>query len=213
MTLKRKLLLGVAVGVLPVLLMSGCNMGQYEGPSYTLAGVETDGIEIRSYAPKIVAQVEVSGERETAISEGFRLIADYIFGNNAPNAKIAMTAPVLQQAAEGQKIAMTAPVLQQRTGNAWIVQFVMPSEYTLETLPKPNNPAVKLLKTLPQKMVVIRFSGTTRAANLAEHQQRLTDYIAKQKLKTVGAPVFAFYDPPWTLPFFRRNEIMLELAQ
>ena len=82
------------------------------------------------------------GERRDAIGKGFRIIADYIFGNNTTAQKVPMTAPVTQQ--DSQKIAMTAPVTQQGDGNTWRVRFIMPSNYTLETLPKPNNPAIKL---------------------------------------------------------------------
>lgn len=212
---RYKLWITAAMLAIPALLTSGCNMGQYEEPRYTQAQPETDGIEIRNYESRIVAQVRVSGEREEAINQGFRLIADYIFGNNTPKASISMTTPVIQQAASGKEIAMTTPVIQQGAGkpNAWMVQFVMPSEYTLKTLPKPNNPNVKLRQLSPKKMAVIRFSGSSSAENLAEHQDRLTAYIKERKLKTVGAPVLAFYDPPWTLPMFRRNEIMLELAK
>ena len=216
MKLKTKLLIGAALVSLPLITLSGCNVGQYEEPRYTVSQTAEDGIEIREYTPTIVAQAEVTGPREEAISAGFRLVADYIFGNNAPQQKISMTTPVIQQAApEGKKIAMTAPVIQQAAGtdNKWVVQFVMPSEYTLETLPKPNKPEVKLLKVPAQKMLVIRFSGSTRDANIAKYREQLQAYATANKIKTVGAPVLAFYDPPWTLPFMRRNEVMLQLAK
>ncbi len=216
MKLKTKLLIGAAVVALPLIALSGCNMGQYEEPRYTVSQTAEDSIEIRDYAPTIVAQAEVVGPREEAISAGFRLVADYIFGNNAPQQKISMTTPVIQQAApEGKKIAMTTPVIQQAAGadNKWVVQFVMPSEYTLETLPKPNKPEVKLLKVPGKKMLVIRFSGSTRDTNIAKYREQLQAYAVANTIKTVGEPVLAFYDPPWTLPFMRRNEVMLELAK
>ncbi len=213
--LTKRLLVGVAFGALavPLIALSGCNMGQYDEPAHTVETRE-GGIEIREYAPMIAAEVSVTGERKEAINQGFRLIADYIFGNNAPNAKIAMTAPVIQQAETkpaGEKIAMTTPVIQQGDGDRWIVQFIMPAEYTLETLPKPNNDAVKLRALKPKKMVVIRFSGSTGDENIAKKTAELQEYVKAQKLRTTGEPVLAFYDPPWTLPFFRRNEVMLEL--
>lgn len=206
---------GLALGALavPLITLSGCNMGQYDEPAYT-AETAADGIEIRDYAPMIAAETRVTGERKEAINQGFRLIADYIFGNNAPNTKIAMTAPVIQQAqgtSAGEKIAMTAPVIQQGAGEGWLVQFIMPPEYTLETLPKPNNPAVKLRALKPEKRVVIRFSGSTGDENIAKKTAELEAYVKAQKLRTTGAPILAFYDPPWTLPFFRRNEVMLRI--
>jgi hypothetical protein len=188
-------------------------MGQYKEPAHTTEK-KADGIEIRDYKPMIAAEVTVTGERKEAISEGFRLIADYIFGNNEPKAKIAMTTPVTQQAdakKSGEKIAMTAPVIQQGDGKSWKVQFIMPAEYTLATLPKPVNPVVKLREVKGKQMVVIRFSGSTGDENIAKRTAELQAYVKANKLRTKGEPVLAFYDPPWTLPFFRRNEVMLEL--
>jgi hypothetical protein len=158
----------------------------------------------------IAAEVEVSGERRAAINEGFRLIAGYIFGANKPNAKIAMTAPVEQQAK--QTIAMTAPVTQQSRDRSWTVRFIMPKSWTMETLPKPTDDRVKLVPLPSKQMVVIRFSGVANDALIATKTSELRQYAADNKLSVRGEPVLAFYNPPWTLPFFRRNEIMLELT-
>ncbi len=175
-------------------------------------------IEIREYAPHIVAETKVSGEQEKAISDGFRAIADYIFGNNTASAKVAMTAPVLQQPAEkpvtsSQKIAMTAPVLQhtEESGN-WVVQFVMPKEYTKATLPKPNNPAVTLVEVKTKRIAVIQFSGMAGEDSLREHTAELEAYMTSHGLKARSKASYAFYNPPWTLPFLRRNEVMMEIA-
>lgn len=214
--LKKRLLVGVALGALavPLLMLQGCNVGQYDEPAHTAQKFE-GGIEIREYKPVIAAEVEVTGERKEAINKGFRLIADYIFGNNEPKAKIAMTTPVIQQAdtkKEGEKIAMTTPVIQQGDGQSWKVQFIMPPDYTLETLPKPVNPAVEIKTVAAKKMAVIRFSGGTNDdTKMAAKRTELEAYVKANSLKTTGEPVMAFYDPPWTLPFMRRNEIMLEL--
>jgi effector-binding domain-containing protein len=173
--------------------------------------VEAHGaIEIRDYAPKIVAEAQVSGERKEAIGDGFRLIADYIFGNNSAAQEVAMTAPVIQQ--PSQKIAMTAPVMQAGEGDAWVVQFVMPASYTLKTLPKPNNDAVKLREIPSQRFAVIRFSGMGNNKNLQENTKKLKQFIAEKNLGVIGEPTYAFFNPPWTLPLLRRNEVMLELA-
>ena len=148
------------VGIGAVLLLGAALWGpivsNVEHPKYTL--VERSGnIEIRDYAPMIVAETEVTGDRREAIGKGFRLIADYIFGNNTASKKVAMTAPVTQQGSE--KIAMTAPVTQQGDGKSWRVRFIMPSKYTMETLPKPNNAAVKLKEVPGKRFAAIRFSG------------------------------------------------------
>lgn len=133
------------IAVVAVVLLGAALWGpivsNVEQPKYHV--VESSGnIEIRDYAPMIVAEAEVAGDRRDAIGKGFRIIADYIFGNNTSAQKVRMTAPVTQQGSE--KIAMTAPVTQQGDGNIWRVRFVMPSSYTIETLPKPNNLAVNL---------------------------------------------------------------------
>lgn len=168
-------------------------------------------IEIRDYAPHIVAEVSVSGEREIAINQGFRLIADYIFGNNTSSAKVEMTAPVIQQASE--KVAMTSPVIQQGSGDVWKVRFVMPASYTMSTLPKPNNDAVKLREVSSTRFAAIRFSGMAGAESLKKHTDELNAFIAAKKLVPISPPTFAFFNPPWTLPFFRRNEVMVEIGK
>ena len=185
-------------------------MSNVEQAKYDVAETHGD-IEIRDYAPMIVAETETSGPREQAISEGFRIIADYIFGNNTTAHKVAMTAPVTQQANE--KIAMTAPVMQQGEANSWKVHFVMPASYTLETLPKPNNNAVKLKQIAGKRFAVIRFSGMGKNDNLAKHTKLLKEFIDAHQLKALSAPAYAFFNPPWTLPFLRRNEVMIEIAK
>jgi DNA gyrase inhibitor GyrI len=168
-------------------------------------------IEIRDYAPMIVAQVRVAGEREEAIGDGFRLVADYIFGNNVPASEIAMTAPVIQQ--PGETIAMTAPVTQQGGDGDWAVRFVMPAEYTIDTLPQPNNADVRLEEIAGKRFAVIRFSGRARADSLEEHTRKLEAFLRARNLQPRSQPAYAFYNPPWTLPFLRRNEVMIEIGR
>jgi effector-binding domain-containing protein len=183
-------------------------MAKFETPSYKVTQ-KTHSIEVREYAPMIVAEVEVTGERDKAINAGFRILADYIFGNNAPGKSIAMTAPVIQQ--KGEKIAMTAPVSQTLEGDQWKVRFTMPSSYTSETLPKPNNPTIKIVSIPKHQTVAIRFSGFWTDRNLRNNLKKLDAFVQSQKLKTSGEPIYAFYNPPWTLPFFRRNEVLYRL--
>lgn len=174
--------------------------------------VESDGeIQIRDYAPMIVAETEVSGVREEAISQGFRVIADYIFGNNAPTQKVAMTAPVIQQPTE--KIAMTAPVMQADAADGWKVRFVMPASYTMETLPKPNSESVKLQEIPGKRFAVIRFSGMAGDESLQKNAQILNAFIKDKKLHAISQATYAFFNPPWTLPFLRRNEVMVEISK
>jgi len=202
----------VIVTVVAFILIGGTLVGpimsDVEQPDYEIIALEQN-IEIRRYSPMIIAEVEVEGERKDAISNGFRMLADYIFGNNTVQQDIAMTAPVQQQA--NKKISMTAPVQQQSSGEAWKVSFVMPAEYSLEVLPKPNNEDIKL-KEIPEKQfIAIQFSGTNSSNNIARHEALLMQHIEESKIKTVGSLKYAFYNPPWTLPFMRRNEIMIEI--
>jgi hypothetical protein len=122
-----------------------------------------------------------------------------------------MTAPVTQQASE--KIAMTAPVTQQGDGQTWRVRFVMPANYTTDTLPKPNNAAVKIKEIAAKRFAVIRFSGWAGDESLKRRTEELDAFIKSKNLKPLSAPTYAYYNPPWTLPFFRRNEIMIEIAR
>ena len=200
------------VGIGAVLLLGAALWGpivsNVEHPKYTL--VERSGnIEIRDYAPMIVAETEVTGDRREAIGKGFRLIADYIFGNNTASKKVAMTAPVTQQGSE--KIAMTAPVTQQGDGKSWLVRFIMPSKYTMETLPKPNNAAVKLKEVPGKRFAVIRFSGMGGKESLDRHTKELEEFLSAKNLTPLSPPTYAFYNPPWTLPFLRRNEVLVEI--
>ena len=202
------------IAVVAVVLLGAALWGpivsNVEQPKYQV--VESSGnVEIRDYAPMIVAEAEVSGDRRDAIGKGFRIIADYIFGNNTAAQKVPMTAPVTQQGSE--KIAMTAPVTQQGDGNTWRVRFIMPSSYTMETLPKPNNPAVKLKEIGAKRYAVIRFSGMAGEDSLKRRTEELNAFISAKNLTPLSAPTYAFYNPPWTLPFLRRNEVMVEIPR
>lgn len=201
-----------------------------EEPVFEVITKETD-FEIRQYRPFIVAEVYVDGDLSEASSKGFRLIADYIFGNNesAKGAtdkaaeKIAMTAPVtVEPVAVSAKIAMTAPVtVEPQVGNAekmaqakrWKVHFVMPAEYTIETLPKPKNPLVSLREVSGKLQAVLVFAGFASESRVQEKTDELIAWLNTKQIKPIATPQLARYNPPWTLPFFRRNEIMVEIAQ
>ena len=196
--------------ILFVGVLAGPVMSDVEKPDYKVIQSEQN-IEIRQYEPMIIAEVEVDGKREDAIGDGFRLLANYIFGNNTVQQVISMTAPVQQK--ENQKIAMTAPVQQQSTGKSWRMSFVMPSKYSMDSLPVPNNNRVRLKEILTKKFVVIEFSGTNSNENVIEHENQLMNYIEANQIKINGSPNYAFYNPPWSLPFLRRNEVMIEINQ
>jgi hypothetical protein len=175
--------------------------------------VVSDGaFEVRDYPSLVVAEVTVPGEQREAANAGFRLLADYIFGGNTGQASIAMTAPVEQRPA-GEKIAMTAPVTQTESAGNWVVRFTMPSSYTLDTLPKPNDPKVRLRETPPTRFAVVRFSGVARPELVAEKTAELSAWMKKRNLSGTGPASLAQYNPPWTPGFMRRNEVMVPLAR
>ena len=181
-----------------------------EEPVFTLF-MKEGNFEIRDYAPVIVAETTLTGSPERARNAGFQPLADYIFAKDREGPTIAMTAPVTQ--APREQIAMTAPVTQSSAGDSWTISFTMPASYTMETLPTPVNPNVRLVPQAARRMAVVRFSGTGSADSMEEVRLELLNRVKALGLLTVGEPVFAFYDPPWTMPFFRRKEVMVELVQ
>ena len=196
--------------LLAVLIFSGTAMA-IEEPKYTVLE-KTIPFELRSYEPMILAEVQVDGDLDEASSQGFRLIAAYIFGQNRASEKIAMTAPVaIEEQAVGSKIAMTAPVNIESNGSQWTVTFVMPSEYTMESIPKPLNSKVVLRQIPAVKRAVVEFSGFYNSVKIAERTLELEEWMKTKNLQAAGAPKFARYNPPWTLPFLRRNEIMIDV--
>lgn len=176
-----------------------------EEPRFTV--VERIGqVEIRSYGPRLAAETQVSGPAEAARNEGFRKVAAYIFGENTGRASIAMTAPVAQSGA--RSIAMTAPVAQTRgEGATWRIQFFMPAKYTRETLPAPKDPTVRIVDAPAQDYAVLRFTGSRTGEAVAAKTEALEAALAGGRWRITGEPVAWFYDPPWTVPFLRRNEV------
>jgi hypothetical protein len=172
-----------------------------------------DAFEIREYKSKLIAQVLVTGTFDSASNKGFRLLADFIFGNNKTNEgskKIDMTAPVITRDAS-EKIEMTAPVISEETERGWYISFNMPKQYSKETLPIPNNSEVKIIEVPAEKFAVITFSGLVRDKKYAEMLNELIEEMKKRNIEPKGPPILARYNPPWTLPFLRRNELMFRL--
>ena len=184
-----------------------------EEPKYSVLEKEPP-FEVRSYAPMIVAEVQVDGDLDEASGQGFRLIAAYIFGQNQVSEKIAMTAPVNveEKVPQTAKIAMTVPVGIESKAGKWTVSFVMPAEYTMESIPKPINSQVQLRQIPAVKKAVISFTGFYNAQKVADKTLELEQWMKARNLHPSGAPNFARYNPPWTLPFLRRNEVMINLS-
>jgi len=196
---------GLALGACSVV---GVRDGTEE-PAYSV--IQRIGeVELRSYGPRIAAETVLDGAERDALSTGFRRLAGYIFGDNQSQAKIAMTAPVAQSR---ETIATTAPVAQARDASGrYVVRFFMPATATLATLPKPNDRQVTLVEVPPQRFAVLRFTGFAGPESVAEEKQRLLAALKSSNLSLIGEPVSWFYDPPWTIPFLRRNEVAIEVT-
>lgn len=177
---------------------------------YTVEKSDED-FEIRMYAPQVVAEITIEGSLEDAGNKAFGPLYNYISGANRTQKEIAMTAPVGQQA-EGQKIAMTAPVAQKAVSNRWAVSFMMPSNSTLETLPAPTDQRVRLRAVPALRMAAVRYSGTWSRKGYQQNLARLQDWMKKNSLTASGEPIWARYNPPFTLWFQRRNEILIPLG-
>ena len=207
------------IGVL--FLTMGCSVvGIRTAEELSYSVVESDeAVEVRQYAPHIAAEASMEGDHKSVQGDLFRALAGYIFGKNATQEEIAMTAPVTMNPdtkADGENIAMTAPVTMTPTDtNGWTMAFSMPSKYTMDTLPKPVDDRVTLVEVPKRTVAVVRFSGSFNDSdNRAESLAQLTQWLKNQsKYKTVGKPFFAGYDPPFTLPFLRRNEVLVEITQ
>lgn len=195
---------------------------KYEEPQFKVLEKLGKNIEIREYKPRIAAEVTVNKEWDDALNTGFRILAGYIFGKNRSNQKVAMTAPVTAQEDSDEKsikIAMTAPVTAARTeepdnAESWRIRFYMPSKYSLATLPEPEDKRIKLKELPAETFAVIKFSGWSNQDSFAKHLQVLKKKLSdSSKFKESGEPTNAFYNPPWTLPFLRRNEILIPVEQ
>ncbi len=169
--------------------------------------------EVRLYPEHIVAETTVEGGYEEALNEGFRIIANYIFGANAKKETIAMTAPVAERKGEGEKIAMTAPVLATLEGESHTISFVMPRAYTLDTLPAPVDPRVKLVAIPEKRMAAMRFSWLRTPERVESKKQMLLKAVQRDNLPVKGEAVYAGYNDPLTPPWMTRNEVMVEIAE
>ncbi|MCF8261791.1 MAG: heme-binding protein [Melioribacteraceae bacterium] len=180
-----------------------------EEPNFTI--IEEDGdFQVRQYEDYIIAYVTVDGDYDESTSKGFRKLADYIFGKNQKDADIAMTAPVFQEE-NSEKMAMTAPVYQEEKEGEWRMSFVMPLKYSMETLPQPIDGDVKIEKVKGKKTVVIEYSGYLSEGNIRENTTELLKWVENNGYKIVSAPRSAGYDPPWAIPFLRRNEVLIDV--
>ena len=209
--MKKAILMATLLGSL---LLSACSAfgirSGTEEPRHTT--VERLGnVEIRRYAPRLAAETTVPGDAYAARGEGFRRLAGYIFGGNQRRTRIDMTAPVAQSSAPGERIAMTAPVAQAQGEAGWIIRFFLPASLT--DPPAPNDARVRIAPVPEETVAVLRFSGTASADTVADRTEALMTALSRSPWHPAGEPVAWFYDPPWTLPPLRRNEVAVPVAR
>ena len=167
------------------------------------------GFELRRYPAHIKAEVEAAGSSyQQAIYQGFRILAAFIFGENVGTEQISMTSPV--QVSDPQKIAMTKPVTVRGDGS-FLVAFTMPSQYTMETLPRPKDHRINITAIDPEVMAALRFSGYFSENKVRKAKQRLQSWIAQEGLEAEGEFHVARYNPPWVPWFLARNEVMIQI--
>ena len=201
-----------------VVLLSGCSVigirSGYEQPPYTVLERIGDTVEVRRYDSRLAAEASVeAGSAEAGRNEAFRLLFNYISGANQGQSKVAMTAPV-EVGAEAEKIAMTVPV---ETAAAdygrYTMRFFFPSAYTEATAPEPTDPTVRIVKLPEVTVAVRRFSGSWDEEQLERRKAELLRALEESGWRPIGKPTSLFYDPPWTLPFLRRNEVAVPVAR
>jgi hypothetical protein len=181
-----------------------------EEPKYEVA-LSQGEFELRRYAPHIIAATYIDGDFSNVGNEGFRRLAGYIFGGNRSRQQLSMTAPVTLNP-QSEKIAMTAPVSQQSFGNQWRITFTMPTSYTIETLPIPNDSRVELQEVSEQLVATLRYSGSSNNASYQKRERMLLDWISDKGWIIESSPTFARYDAPYVPWFLRRNEILIEVT-
>ena len=190
-----------------MIIMGATNATAIEEAKYEV--VEKDNsFEIRNYEPQVVAEIIVEGDLEEAGKIAFKRLFQYISGDNQSRAKISMTAPVSLETAS-EKIKMTAPVKQQRSQGKWAVSFMMPASYTLDSLPIPDDPDIKLRKISARRVAAVQYSGFWSEKSYLQHKSELEAWIDKSGFIVTGEAIWARYNSPFTPWFLRRNEVLI----
>jgi len=199
-----------------VVLLSGCSVfgirSGYEQPPYTVVEQIEETVEVRDYGSRLAAEATVeAGNAEAGRNDAFRLLFDYISGTNQSQSEVAMTAPV---EVVSEKIAMTAPVETAVADDGrYTMRFFLPSAYTRATAPQPTDPRVRIIELPEMTVAVERFSGSRDEDAIKRRKAQLLNGLELSGWRPIGAPTSLFYDPPWTLPFLRRNEVVVPVAR
>lgn len=202
----------IILGILNTIFLTACSV--FGVPSVEEAGYDVlkvnDHIQVRQYKPLVVAQTEVDANYDHSSNVAFNRLFKYISGSNKKQQKIAMTAPVFMDN-KGEEIVMTASVFQEKSGKTWLMQFVLPADYTLDSAPIPADPTVSLKEMPSKKVAVLRYSGFLSEDSIQEKTNELRSWLDGQCYKAISSARSAGFDPPWTLPFFRRNEVHINI--
>jgi effector-binding domain-containing protein len=203
-------ILYIFIGIIITWSLVGYFSSRVENMQYSVLETKKDH-EIRLYPAHIVARTTVKGSYREALNQGFRIIAEYIFGGNTKKQSIAMTSPVIEKNVTSESIAMTSPVMASIEGESHVIAFGMPSSYSIETLPIPNDARIKIVTIPEKKMAVIRFSWVRTDARVQSKKEELMQVLKKDNIIIVGEPEYAGYNAPWTPPWMIRNEVLVEI--
>ena len=203
------------ISTLILLLLSVGNAMANEEPACELIARYTH-FELRQYESYIVAETVVAGDFKEVGNRGFRILFGYISGENRNALEIPMTAPVRQKPSDedSTKIAMTAPVVQSpapRGDNTYTIGFIMPSSFTLATLPEPLDPRISIREINGKRIAARTYKGSWSEQRYRDNEIRLLQSVKAEGLVKTGEPVFARYNSPFTLWFLRRNEVLVEV--
>lgn len=202
----------IVFAALSAVLLAGCSLfgirSSYEQPPYKVIDRVGADVEIRQYEPRLTAATTVeAADADAAANAGFRILADYIFGANRKKTKIDMTTPV-EVGRPSEKIAMTAPVeTAEAAPGRYTMRFFLPAGLTEDTAPEPLDARVRIETVSGETVAVLRFTGVVREKKVSRQRQKLMDALAASRWVAAAAPKTLYYDPPWTLPFLRRNEV------
>jgi len=195
-------------------LLAGCSVfgirSGYEQSAYTVVDTIDGGVEIRAYPAQLAAETPMAGGDEDDRDAAFRRLFDYISGGNQIQAEVAMTAPVEVGASE--QVAMTVPVETAPSEDGEVMRFFLPASYNAATAPAPTDAMVEIVELPPTKVAVLRFSGLWDEERFEAREAELIALLQGSAWRPVGSPSTLFYDPPWTLPWLRRNEAVVAVT-
>ncbi len=201
----------LGIGVLLWLLWGIATTQSVPGPAYQVQD-GTDGYEVRRYEGYLVAQVSVSGERVDAVREGRDILADYLDGDNAIQESFAMQRPLgVEPGPTSERIALIAPIVSQERGDAYVVSSILPSAYTIVTVPRPNNPRIRILQVASATLAVRSWWGSSSEERIQDEERALRDLLARDKRVILSAARTLHYSPSWVPPLVRRNEVAIPI--